>query len=66
MKKKKINWRGVLALLVWSSSIILLIHDFILLMQGYMYTWYGVCTLGAMLFAGCMAEDYMNERIRSK
>lgn len=63
MKKRKLNLKGVAALTIWLFALGLLIHDFVLLMQGYMYTWYGICTLGAALLAGCMAEDYMHDRV---
>ena len=63
MKKRKLNVKGLIALTIWLSAIGLLVHDMILLMQGATYTWYGLCTLGAMLLAGSMAEDYIHERI---
>ena len=59
----KLNIKGLVALLVWLFAIGLLIHDFILLMQGATYTWFGLCTLGAVLLMGCFAEDYLQERI---
>lgn len=63
MKKRKLNIKGLIALTIWISALGLLVYDFVMLMKGATYTWYGLCTLGAMLLAGCMAEDYIHERI---
>ena len=63
MKKRKLNIKGVIALIVWICAIGLLLYDFIMLLNGAMYTWYGICTLGVVLLAGSMAESYMHERI---
>ena len=59
----KLNVKGLIAFIVWIGALVLLLHDFAMLVMGYTFTWYGLCTLGAVLFAGCMAEDYMRERI---
>lgn len=64
--KRRLNIKGLIALIIWIGAIGLLIHDFILLMQGYCYTWYGITTLAAALLAGSMAEDYMHARIEKQ
>lgn len=63
MKKRKFNIWGFIAICVWLFSIGFMIYDFIQLTKGATYTWFGVSILGAVLFSGCIAEDYINERL---
>lgn len=60
----KLNIKGLVALLVWLFALGFLLYDFYQLTQGGTYTWFGLCTLGAVLIAGCMAEDYIHERLK--
>lgn len=59
----KLNIKGLIAVGVWLVALILLIHDFAMLVLGYQFTWLGLITLGLVLIAGCEAEEYIKSRL---
>ena len=62
---KKVNILGFLALAIWFGALGFIIYDFIeLVVFNATYTWFGVLTLLGAIQLGCIAEDYMQERIR--
>lgn len=64
--KLKLNYKGLFALMIWLIALGMLLHDFWLLMQGATFTWYGLATLGFVLFMGCEAENCLHERINRR
>lgn len=58
----KLNVKGLIALVIWVGAIVFLLYDFYQLTQGATYTWFGLATLGIVLFMGCEAENYIHER----
>lgn len=63
--KRKLNLWGLLSLIVWFGCIGFIIYDFIeLVIFNATYTWLGVITAIGVIQLGCIAEDYMQERIR--
>ena len=64
--KLKLNFKGLIALIIWIGSLVMLLHDFAMLMIGYSFTWYGLATLGIVLFMGCEAENYLHELINRR
>lgn len=64
MKKLKFNWKGLVAILVVATSLIILIHDFIKLVIGYSYTAFGFATIVLVIMAFSEANDYIIERLK--
>ena len=64
MKKLKLNWKGLGAILMIALGTILIIHDFIKLMSGYSYSILGFISL--MLVLGLMeiSFQYIEDRLK--
>lgn len=64
MKKLKLNWKGLGAILMVALGTILIIHDFIKLMAGYSYSILGFISL--MLVLGLMeiSFQYIEDRLK--
>ena len=60
----KLNIKGLIALVVLVFSLIVLGYDFINLLKGATYTWFGLSTAIALIFAGSEAYDYIEDRLK--
>ena len=60
---KKLNYKGLGAILIIALGTILIIHDFIKLMSGYSYSILGFISLLLVLFLMEISCQYIEDRL---
>lgn len=60
----KVNIKGYIALVGLVCSSLVLGYDFIRLLNGATYTWFGFFTAIACVFIGCECENYIVSRLK--
>ena len=60
---KKFNWKGLGAILMVALGIIVLLHDFIKLMQGYSFTVFGLVSLLFIILPASECYKYIEDRL---
>ena len=61
---KKLNYKGLGAILIIALGTILIIHDFIKLMSGYSYSILGFISLLLVLFLMGISCEYIEDRLK--
>lgn len=61
---KKLNYKGLGAILIIALGTILIIHDFIKLMSGYSYSILGFISLLLVLFLMEISCEYIEDRLK--
>lgn len=59
---KKIKWGNVIDLFVLIMCFVIIIHDIVMLMRGWSFTWFGLATLFLAIFgADVIIEDFKDQ-----
>ena len=64
MKKLKLNWKGLGAILMVALGSIILIHDIIMLVKGYSYSVLGFISLILVLGLMEISFQYIEDRLK--
>ena len=66
MKKTKFDWKGLCAILMVAFGSIMIIHDFIKLLNGYCYTILGLGTMFVILILTSEAIEYIQSKLKGE
>ena len=64
--KRKLNKKGITALIIYVLCIVQIIYDFIQLLKGMTFTPFGIATFLMAMGFGIVAESYLIDIIKEK
>ena len=64
MKKLKFNWKGLGAILMIVLGTIVIVHDFIKLLNGYSYSIIGLISIVLVIAMMDISVEYISDRLK--